>query len=110
MTEQNNEEVLEMDVEQLQELIGGSDDKLPLIEIDMEDYKIEEFQRGIHDASYISGYIVALLNTGLSEGALMEFLLNQETIKHNLETARINKEMNVEIAKNQRIVAEKNEL
>lgn len=109
MTEQNNEQVLEIDTEQLQEFMEVSD-KLPLIEINLEDYDMDEFQRGISDASYVSGYIVALLNTGLSEAAVMDFLLNQETIKHNLETARINKEMNIEMSKNQRIQVEKNEL
>ena len=112
MPEQNNEEVLELDVDQLQELIGGSNgsDALPPFEIDFEDYDVEEFKRGVKETSYISGVITALFNAGFSEASVLDFILNKETIKHNLETAKINKDMSIEISKNQRIMAEKNEL
>lgn len=109
MSEQINEDYMEIDQEQLQELMSGSD-KLPPIEIPMEWYDMDAFMKGIAETSYISGVITALLNTGLTESAVLDYLLNKETIKHNIRTAEINKEMNVEIAKNQRIVAEKNEL
>lgn len=111
MTEQNEtqEEIMEIDAEQLQGLMEGSD-KLPPIEIEMEDYKQDEFQRGIDDMSYLSGQIVALMNTGMSEQNVLDYLLNRESIKHNIEVAIINKNMNVEMSKNQRLQVEKNEL
>jgi hypothetical protein len=110
MTEPTKEEVLEIDAEQLQGLLGESDDKLPPMEIPFEWYDSKSFQKGIDDMSYLSGQITALLNCGVSEDFVLDFLLNKETIKHNIETANINKEMNIEMAKNQRLVAEKNEL
>lgn len=109
MTEPVKEEILEIDAEQLQGLMGDSD-KLPPIEMSFEDYDIKEFTRGLHETSYIAGVITAFLNAGVTENFVLDFLLNKETIKHNIKTAEINKEMNVEISKWQRIAAEKNEL
>jgi len=109
MAEEKQEQVVELDPEQLQELMG-TPDQLPPIEIDMKDYDVEEFQRGIKETSHLVGAITALLNAGVSEGFVLDYLLNQATIEHNLKAAKVNKEMNIEIAKNQRIVAEKNEL
>jgi hypothetical protein len=105
MEDQNKEEILEIDSEQLQELLGDSD-KIPPIEIPMEWYNQEQFHKGIADASQLAGYITALLNTGVSEGFVLDYILNKETIAYNLKAA----EFNVEIAKQQRINAEKNEL
>ncbi|MGM7720505.1 hypothetical protein [Metabacillus sp. Hm71] len=110
MEEQNKEEILELDPEQLEELLGGSDDKLPPIEIPMEFYDADEFHRGIEDTSHLAGVITALLNTGVDQGFVLDYLLNKQTIEHNLETARITKEMNIEIAKHQKLSAEKQEL
>lgn len=109
MSEQN-EQILEIGTEELQELMNVPEDKLPPIEIDFEHYNTDEFYRGIEDISHLCGEITALFNVGLSEQAVMDFILNRETIKYNLETSKINKDMNVEIAKQQRIVAEKHEL
>jgi hypothetical protein len=110
--DEKKEEILELNADQLEELLNNSDidDKLPPIEIDFDDYDIDEFQRGLNDASYLAGKVTALLNCGLSEGFILDYLLNQETIKHNLETARINKDMNVEMSKNQKATQEKYEL
>lgn len=114
MADQNNEQVVdtEIGVEELQELLGvsESEDKLPPIMLDLEVYDAEEFQRGIDETSYISGVITALLNTGLSEGAVMDYIMNKETIAYNLEATKLNKEMNENISKNQKAIAEKNEL
>lgn len=108
MTEQNNEQILEIDPEQLQEFMSGSD-KLPPIEIPLEWYD-EEFHKGIKDTSYLAGVITALLNTGVDQGFVLDYLLNKETVKHNIEVAKINKEMNVEMAKHQKLIADKMEL
>jgi hypothetical protein len=111
MTDQIKEEILEIDSEQLEELLGGSDnDKLPPIEIPFEFFDEKEFYRGIDDTSHLAGVVTALLNTGLSEQAVMDYLLNKATIEHNIRAAEINRDMNVEVARNQRLVAEKHEL
>jgi hypothetical protein len=111
MTEQNKEEILEIDEEQLdqlQELLSGSEsDKLPPIVLDIEAYDADEFDRGIKEASYIAGVVTALLNAGVTEGFALDYILNKETIKHNLETAKINKDMHVEISKNHKAAEEK---
>jgi hypothetical protein len=109
MTEQPKEQVLEIDADQLQGLMSESD-ILPPIEIPMEWYDTVEFHKGIHEASYLAGKITALLNAGVSESFVLDYLLNQATIEHNLETARINKEMNVEVSKNAKVTQDKYEL
>jgi hypothetical protein len=111
MTDQIKEEILEIDSDQLEELLGGSDnDKLPPIEIAMEHYDTDEFYRGIHETSHLAGVITAILNAGVSEGFVLDYLLNKATIEHNIKAAELNKEMNIEVARNQRIVADKHEL
>ena len=111
MTEENTEQVVEVDADQLQELLGGSlDDKLPPIEIPFEWYDSDEFHRGLKEASHSAGVITAMLNAGVTEGFILDYLLNKETIKHNLESAKINKEMNIEIAKHTKAALEKQEL
>lgn len=117
MTEENikqeeQEEIVTIDAEQLQELMGSEsdNDKLPPIIIEMEDYNMEEFQRGIDETSYLCGQIVSLLNTGVSEQFVSDLILNRETIAHNLETARINKDTSIAVSKNQRVTMEKQEL
>lgn len=106
---EQNEQILELSQEQLNELMEVSD-KLPPLEIPFEFYNEEQFYKGIEDISYICGQITALFNVGLSEQAVMDFIINKENIKYNSEANIVNKEMNIEIAKQQRIVAEKHEL
>jgi hypothetical protein len=109
--EEKKEEILEIDADQLQELMNVDDiDKLPPIVIPLEDFDAEEFQRGIHETSYVAGQITALFNAGLSESSVLDYLLSTQTIKHNIEVARINKEMNIEMSKNQKASQEKYEL
>jgi hypothetical protein len=109
--EEKKEEILELDADQLEELLNNSDmDKLPPIKIDFEDYDVKEFQRGIHEISYVCGQITALFNAGLSESSVLDYLLSTQTIKHNIDVAKINKEMNVEMSKNQKATQEKYEL
>jgi hypothetical protein len=111
MTEQNKEEILEIDAEQLQELIGGSaDDKLPPIEIPFEFYDTDEFYRGIHETSYLAGKITAILNAGFSEASALDLILSMETVKHNIKVAEINRETSVEVSKNAKLSQEKYEL
>jgi hypothetical protein len=111
MEEHNEQEIIGIDADQIEEFLNGSDiDKLPPIEIGLGDYDVEEFTRGIEETSYVAGKITALFNAGMSEASILDYLLTTETIKHNYETAKINKEMNIEIAKNQKLVMDKNEL
>lgn len=110
MSENNKEQILEIEASQLEDFAEESVDKLPPIEIPMEWYDEDEFHRGIHDSSYLSGVITALLNTGVTEDFVINYLLNDETIKHNIEVAKINKETNIEVAKQQKVTQEKYEL
>ena len=111
MTEQKKEEILELDSEQLEEFLSGSaSDKLPPFQLVHEDYDIEEFERGIKETSHLAGVITAMLNVGVSENFVLDYLLSQATIKHNLKTAELNKEMNVEISKNHKTANDKYEL
>jgi hypothetical protein len=109
MEEQAKEQILELDAEQLEEYLSGSD-KLPPIEIPFEFYDDKQFYQGIKDTSHIAGVITALLNTGVSESFVLDYLLSKDTISHNIEVAKINKETNIEVAKNAKLAQDKYEL
>lgn len=106
---QENEQELDID---LSELVGESDitNTLPPIELDMEDFDIDEFERGISDTSYDAGVITTLLNTGVTEGFVLDYLLNKATIDHNIQLAKLNNETQIQISKNQKIALDKQEL
>jgi hypothetical protein len=109
MEEQTKEEILEIDADQLQDLMNVSD-KLPPIEIPFEFYDTEEFYRGIKETSHLAGVITAMLNTGVSEGFVLDYLMNKDSIAHSIKVSEINKEMNIEMVKNQKATVEKMEL
>jgi hypothetical protein len=108
MSEQNKEEILDIEG-QIEDLLSGID-KLPPFEIELEQYDLEGFDKGIKDTSYTVGVITALFNAGFSESSVLDYLLSTETIKHNLEVAKINKETSIEMSKNQKAAQEKYEL
>lgn len=112
MEENKKEEILEIDAEQLEEFMDGMDipDKLPQIILSVGDYDQNEFQRGIDEMSYSAGVITALLNAGVSESFVLEFLLSKDTIAHNIKAAEISKDMHVEVAKTTKGASEKYEL
>ena len=85
-------------------------DKLPPIEIPFEWYDTDQFYKGVKDASYSAGVITALLNAGVSESFVLDYLLSKDSIEHNIKVAEINKSMNVEVAKNAKLSQEKYEL
>jgi hypothetical protein len=109
MEEQIKEEILEIDEDQLQELLSGSD-KLQPIELDLDEFDEEEFNRGVKETSYIAGVITAFLNTGVSESFVLDYLLSKDSIAHNIKVAEINKSMNIEVAKNAKLAQDKYEL
>jgi hypothetical protein len=109
MEEQAKEQILELDAEQLEELMSGSN-KLPPIEIPFEFYDDKQFYQGIKDTSHIAGVITALLNTGVTESFVLDYLLSKDSIAHNIKVAEINKSMNVEMSKNAKLSQEKYEL
>jgi hypothetical protein len=76
----------------------------------MEFYDTDEFFKGISETSYLAGVITAILNTGVSESFILDYLMNKDSIAHSIKVSEINKEMNIEIAKNQKLTVEKNEL
>jgi hypothetical protein len=111
MEEQNKEQILEIDADQLEELMSGSEiDKLPPFQMELEDYDLAEFKRGIKDTSYIAGVITALFNAGLGESSVLDYLLSTKTIEHNKDVAIITKDMNVEVARNAKQANDKYEL
>jgi hypothetical protein len=106
---EEQEKVLEIDAEQLEEFMNVPEN-LPPIEIGLEDYDLEEFQRGIKETSHLAGVITALFNTGVSESFILDFLMNKDSIEHSIKVSNINKEMNIEVAKNAKLTQEKYEL
>lgn len=80
------------------------------ISMGIEDYDQDEFTKGIKNGSYVAGLITALKNTGLTFEQCMDYVLNEQTIKFNLEVTKMNTEMNIEMSKNQAIQVDKNTL
>jgi len=70
----------------------------------------KEFKKGIKDISFICGQITGLINCGISPIEALGFVVNRETIQHNLDSAKISKEMNIEVAKHQSIQLDKTQL
>ena len=62
-------------------------------------YDNEAFQNGINDYSYICGAITAICNTGVKPDVAIEYIVNKETIKHNLEVTKIGANATIEAAK-----------
>lgn len=83
---------------------GVSEDEYCFIELDCEHlskYLInnKEFERGIKDYSYVCGAITALCNSGLKPSEAIDYVVNVDTIKHNLEVTKIGANATVESAK-----------
>lgn len=101
--------------EMLQELVDQYEDKIPPIQFITEnltevEFDEKAFQEGINEISKTCGIITGLFNVGCSEAFILDLILNRETIKHNLESAKINNDANVEIAKQQKVIMDKQEL
>ena len=107
MEENKRKELI--DLGEVEELLDDID-KMPPIEIDLESYDQEQFFKGIEDSSYLCGKITAMLNAGCSEDFVLTYLLNKETIEHNLDTLKLSNQAQIEISKNQKVLLEKQEL
>lgn len=105
---QHSKEII-MDERQIAELLAEPASN-PNIVLEFEDYDEESFQKGVDDHSYISGAITAILNTGVSEQFALEYLLNKDTIKYNLEATEINKKLSIDVAKIKRETVERHDL
>ena len=100
-------------IEQTEPEFEGVDEyanTLPPIEIDIDTYNQELFFKGIDDASYESGYITGLLNTGMNTEEVLTYIINKQTIEYNLKSIELNNATQIEIAKNQKVLLEKEEL
>jgi hypothetical protein len=80
------------------------------LEVSIDLYDNDDFIAGFNSFQKLAGSIVALTNIGLHVSDALNYISNQENIKHNLEIAKINSEMNIQISKNQQAIADKNQL
>ena len=80
------------------------------IEIPLEVYDMDKFNKGIENFSELAGKLTALINVGIHPSEALGYIMNQENIKHGEVVAMITKDMNVEISKNQVINMEKNQM
>jgi hypothetical protein len=92
--------------------ISGSYDNsfLEPLEIPLESYDTEKFFKGVEDFSELAGKITALVNVGIHPSEALGYIVGLEGNKCTLEIAKITKEMNIEMSKNQIINFEKNQL
>lgn len=104
----------EKDLNELEnvEYISGSYDNsfLPPLEIPLEAYNTDKFYKGIDNFSELAGQITALVNVGIHPSEALGYIIGLENNKCTLEIAKITKEMNVEMSKNQIINFEKNQM
>jgi hypothetical protein len=84
--------------------------QLPVDNLEGVMFDKKSFSRGVSEASYTAGYITALVNVGLSPVSALDYLLNKDTIEHNLKLADKNNETSVKVAEKQLINFDKNQL
>jgi len=75
-----------------------------ILELDIENlddakFDAEKFQKGLDDISEICGQICGLTNVGVSVADAFGYILNSQTINHNLETQKLINENNVEVSR-----------
>ena len=84
-----------LSIEDLRDLISESDDEEIPFTLDVDNlYKTEIdqklFAKGVKSMSEIAGQIVALTTVGIDAKDALDVILNRETIKHNIDIAKIN--------------------
>lgn len=99
--------------------VEGCDEDLPYISpilistenlVDIAEYDVEEFKRGLKDISYLAGKLTGLINAGLDMETVLTIISNEQNIQHNIEVAKINGEYNVRVAEKQKMVIENQQL
>lgn len=70
-------------------------------------YNKEAFKKGINNVSEICGMYSAFISDGMSVDDAMALIINMQNINMNIELAKINKETQIEVAKNQVILNDK---
>ncbi len=80
------------------------EEELTYLEMDCEEqynatFDADEFQRGINEYSFVCGALTALCNSGLTPAEAIEYIVNVDTIKHNLEVTRIGADATIESSK-----------
>lgn len=83
-----------------EEVLSIIDEIMPKVELNIEklhnlELDVEEFKRGLKDASYIAGQYSALRSVGLGEDFAYNILLNESTSRGNLELGKVNSKQQV---------------
>ena len=78
-----------------------------LVDVVLDD---EKFQDGLDDISFVCGQITGLINIGIDPVDALNYLVNKDVLKNNLEMGKINKETSIKVAQEQSIQVEKNSL
>lgn len=113
--EVENQEEATIDLGDLLQNMEQGEIVIPPIELDVSnlgDAQIDEkeFKKGMKDASKLCGYITALKNVGLDNENILNYLLNSDTIDHNIKIAKMNNETQVKISEKQQVIMDKNQL
>lgn len=66
-----------------------------------------DFNKGLKDSSYISGFYTGLVNSGWDQECAMNYLMAKLSHEIGLEIAKINASSNIEVSKNTPMVLEK---
>jgi len=91
-----------------EEVVSIIEEIIPRVELDTEklndlELDINEFKRGIKDASFIAGQYSALRSVGLSEEFAYNIVLNESTSRGNLELGKVNSKQQIVNAETQQI-------
>jgi len=68
---------------------------------------LDEFTRGIKEASFACGMYTALLNVGFTQEDSIAYIFNRMNIENNIEIGKISANATIESSKNVTLVKEK---
>lgn len=97
----------------LEDLLGQLN-SIPPIQLDEETMSdicsSEEFSQGVFNVLEVCGSITALVNCGVTVEGALDYILTTATMKHNMELQKLNNDYGIEVAKNQSVLIDKNQV
>lgn len=81
-----------------------------LVECENIQFDKDEFIRGLKDTSRVCGMYTALLNAGFSLDDAIAFIFNDQSIKNNIELAKIQSNAQIEVSKNKSVLVDNSQL
>lgn len=78
--------------------------------VDISEFNANEFKKGIDEVSKECGMFTAYINAGMSNVQAYELILTKLTLDYQKDVNNVTNKANIEIAKHQSIITDKNQL